>query len=91
MEAQSGSEVSRILKQIELEYQAAHAALTSYSVTSSHEFITARMENMGRLHQSLRQIVGEDAMKLVAERLESIGQEEERLYEPECARTVPDL
>ena len=72
MEAQSGSEVNRILRQIELEYQAAHTALTGYAVTSKHEFITARMEHVSRLHESLKQIVGEDATRLVAERLESI-------------------
>ena len=34
-----------------------------------HEFITARMENVGRLHDKLHAIVGDDAIAMVAETL----------------------
>lgn len=65
------SEISALLRQIEREYQAAQAALHCYTVTSPHAFITARLEQMGRLHENLEQIVGKDAIGLIAERLEA--------------------
>jgi hypothetical protein len=38
---------------------------------SQHEFITAKLENMGKLHEELIALVGpEQAIKLVAESLE---------------------
>lgn len=66
------SDVSRLLQQIEREYQAAQAALHGYAVTASHEFITARLEQMSRIHDHLQQMVGADAIKLIAERLEAL-------------------
>jgi hypothetical protein len=64
------SEIRMLLQQVEQEYQAAQAALHGYAITSSHEFITARLENMGRLHEHLEQMVGADAIRLIAECLE---------------------
>ncbi len=56
-----GSEVVRLLRQIELEYQAAHHALYGLSAgNSKHEFITKKMERMGILHQELKTLVGVD-------------------------------
>jgi hypothetical protein len=66
------SEVSRLLQQIEHEYQGAQTALNAYAVTAPHAFITARLEQIGRIHERLQQIVGEDAIRLVAERLEAL-------------------
>jgi hypothetical protein len=66
------SEVSRLLQQIEQEYQAAHTALDAYTVTAQHAFITARLENMSRIHDHLQQMVGADAIRLIAERLEAL-------------------
>ncbi len=66
------SEIGVLLQQIEQEYQAAQAAIHGYAVTSSHEFITVRLENMSRIHDHLQQIVGNDAIKLIAERLEAL-------------------
>lgn len=45
------SEVARLLAQISAEYEAAQRGLTGLAYgTSQHEFITARMENMGQIH-----------------------------------------
>ncbi len=67
------SEVARLLAQISAEYEAAQRGLTglAYGV-SQHEFITARMERMGRLHGELHSLVGEKAIALIADQLDSI-------------------
>ena len=71
---EQGSEVARLLQQIELEYEAAQRALTGLaSGVSRHKFITARMENMGAHHQELAQLVGEqEATHLVSEALKDL-------------------
>jgi hypothetical protein len=66
------SEVARLLAQIEAEYLAAQRGLSGLAVTAKHAAITARLENMGRLHAHLREIVGEEAIRLIAERLETL-------------------
>jgi hypothetical protein len=68
----SSSEVARLLAQIESEYLAARRGLSDFAEGARHAVINARMENMGRLHKNLQAIVGEDAIRLVAERLETI-------------------
>ncbi|HLH62264.1 MAG TPA: hypothetical protein VKV20_11325 [Ktedonobacteraceae bacterium] len=68
-----GSEVARLLRQISAEYEAAQRGLSGLAYgTSQHDFITARMENMGQLHNQLRSIVGDDAIALVAEALNAL-------------------
>jgi hypothetical protein len=69
---QNQSEVARILQQIETEYKAATSGLTGLAQCAKHAAITARMEHMGLLHQDLQAIVGNDAIRLIAERLEII-------------------
>ena len=69
------SEVARILERIENEYVAAQRGLTGLAQSARHTAITARIENLGRLHESLRAVAGEDAMKLIAECLENIPEE----------------
>ena len=62
------SEVAQLLERIELEYQAAQRALTDYACVAPHEFITARMEQMGQCHETLQQLVGEqEAIKLLVQ------------------------
>jgi hypothetical protein len=64
------SEVRRLLEQISAEYEAAQRGLTGLSYGSSqHEFITARMENMGRLHGELHDLVGNAAIAMIADQL----------------------
>jgi hypothetical protein len=68
----SQSEIARILNQIETEYIAATQGMSGFAITAKHAVITARMENMGRLHEHLWEIVGEEATQLIAERLETL-------------------
>ena len=69
-----GSEVAKILSQISEEYEAAQRGLTGLAYgTSQHEFITARMENMGQLHTDLQSIVGDAAIALIADALNKIS------------------
>jgi hypothetical protein len=66
------SEVARLLKQIAEEYEAAQRGLTGLAFgTSQHEFITARMENMGQLHGQLQSLVGDIAIAMIAEELKN--------------------
>jgi len=67
------SEVTRLLAQISAEYEAAQRGLSGLAYgTSKHEFITARMEHLGQLHNQLQSIVGDAAIKLVVDTLEHI-------------------
>src|SRR5689334_8699621 len=57
---QNKSEVARLLEQIQLEYEAAQRLMHGFAAgAGKHEFITARMENMGRCHQRLTALLGE--------------------------------
>ena len=66
------SEVARLLNQIETEYTAATRGLTGFAETARHAAITARMENLGKLHANLRALVGDEATRLLAERIETL-------------------
>jgi len=67
------SEVARILAQISADYESAQQGLTGLSLGSSqHEFITARMENMGQLHAELRDLVGDAAIAMIAVQLDGV-------------------
>jgi len=72
---ESKSEVARIKRQIELEYEAAMRGMYGFAAgTTKHEFITAKMENMGRCHEKLITLVGEqEATRALAEALEQAG------------------
>lgn len=69
---QNQSDIARILNQIEAEYVAARRVLTGLAESARHAAITARMKRMGQLHQCLHTIVGNDAIRLIAERLGTI-------------------
>ena len=69
------SEVARILAQIAQEYEAAHNGLHGLSQgTARHSFITARMENMGKLQVELEKLVGDEAIGMIAARLDQLGE-----------------
>ncbi|HEU0001980.1 MAG TPA: hypothetical protein VFQ36_13855 [Ktedonobacteraceae bacterium] len=74
---ESKSEVARIKRQIELEYEAAHRSMYGFAVgAAKHEFINARVENIGRCHEQLKTLVGEqEAVKALAQALEQAGNE----------------
>ena len=67
------SEVARLLSQISVEYEAAQRGLMGLSYgMSQHDFITARMENMGQIHNQLESLVGGDAaIAMIADQLNS--------------------
>jgi N-methylhydantoinase A/oxoprolinase/acetone carboxylase beta subunit len=71
------SEVARLMRQIEQEYEAAQRGLYGFAAgTGKHEFINARVENIGRYHEKLKTLVGEqEAVKALAQALEQAGNE----------------
>ena len=69
------SEVARLLSQISVEYEAAQRGLSGLSYgTSQHDFITARMENMGKIHSQLELLVGDAAIEMIADQLNTTSQ-----------------
>lgn len=71
------SEVARLLSQISEEYDAAQRGLSGLAYgTSQHEFITARMEHMGQIHNQLQTIVGDSAIAMIAEQLNNTQQQQ---------------
>ncbi len=69
------SEVARLLDQIETEYIAAQRGLDGFAEVASHQHTSARMENLGRIHQQLQSLAGEEGTRLFIERLEGIPEE----------------
>ena len=64
------SEVARLLAEIRAEYEAAQRGLSGLAQgTSQHEFITTRMENMGQIHTQLHALVGDTAIAMIADQL----------------------
>lgn len=71
-EQSNQSDVARLLKTIDLEYQAAHLALEGVALgTSMHQFITARLERIEGARKELVNLVGDPdkANKLVIEQM----------------------
>lgn len=67
------SEVAQLLAQISAEYQAAQRGMGDFAYgASKHDFIMARMEHMGRLHNELQSIVGESAIAMIADTLSKV-------------------
>jgi short-subunit dehydrogenase involved in D-alanine esterification of teichoic acids len=67
------SEVASIREQIAAEYMAAKLGLHGLSYgTSRHQFITARQERIGILHEELHRLVGDEAIVIVAETLNTL-------------------
>jgi hypothetical protein len=64
------SEVARLLQQIREEYESAQLGFSGLAYgTVKHEFITQKMENMGKLQEELQTLVGDAAMELVVQQL----------------------
>ena len=57
--AQNKSEVARLKQQLDEECAAARRALYSFAEAGKHEYITQKMENVGRVHDELIERVGE--------------------------------
>lgn len=62
------SEVARLMRRIDEEYEAAERGLSGLAQVAQHEFITARMERIGEHYEDLQQLVGEEeACRLLVE------------------------
>jgi hypothetical protein len=85
----SGSEVACIMQKITAEYQAGQRALRGLSRgVAQHRFITKRMENIGKLHQQLQTLVGDQAMPLI---VQALGRKDQSTRDPagkECPSMV---
>jgi hypothetical protein len=64
------SEIARLLAKISEEYEAAQRGLHGIAYgRARHDFINARMENMGEIHVQLQAIVGDQAISMIADQL----------------------
>lgn len=71
------SEVARLLAEISSEYEAAQRGLSGLAQgMCQHCFITKRMEQIGDLHTQLHNLVGDEAMALIALQLDDQATEE---------------
>ena len=67
------SEVVALKERIAAEQMAAELGLVGLNYgTSQHAFITARLEKIGVLHQKLQNLVGDDAIALVAATINAV-------------------
>lgn len=86
---EQGSEVAHLLAQIRSEYEAAHQGLSGLAQGSSqHQFITKRMERIGELHLQLQEILGDEAMALIAVQLDHASPDEQQ--KDEALKTSED-
>jgi hypothetical protein len=78
------SEVARLLAQISSEYEAARQGLSGLAQgIGQHRFITKRMEQIAELHSQLRNLVGDEAMRLINHELDNNAPREERTRDQE--------
>lgn len=72
MNNENKSEVARLLKTFDQEYQAAQLGLSGLAYgTSMHDFITAKMEGMEKAREELVDLVGEEkATQLIVKQWE---------------------
>ncbi len=94
----SGSDVARLMQQIELEAQAAQLAMHGFAIVAKHQFITHRYDAIGRCQEKLQAIVGEQQASalMIAAYEKSLNQEGElmRPIEPQylsCPKPVTSL
>src|SRR5260370_8336697 len=64
------TELTQLLRKIEEEYKAAYNGMYAFSSgTSRHEFMNAKMENVGRYGVELTKLVGEEeAARLIVQK-----------------------
>jgi hypothetical protein len=67
------SEVARLRQKYAEEFEAAQRGLSGYAVVSRHQFVTKKMENMGRCHAQLAKLIGErEATLMVSEAIKDL-------------------
>ena len=54
------SEVRRLMRQIELEYEAARRGVDGFAMTASHDFINARLESVWKHREELAKCLGDE-------------------------------
>jgi hypothetical protein len=63
---EQGSEVARLMRQIDLELEAAERGMYGFAITARHDFITARMQRGGeRILQLIEEGKHEEAQALM--------------------------
>ena len=73
--AESGSELARLMRRIDLEVEAGKQALYGLAEgTARHEVINKRMDTIGGLHEKLEALIGEAAMPIIIEKLDQLNQ-----------------
>ena len=73
VQVQNNSEVACLLQQIRDEYVSAKRGLSDFAYgTAQHQFITQKTENMAKLHDQLQALVGDEAIPLIVEVLNSV-------------------
>jgi hypothetical protein len=79
------SEVARLIRQIELETQAAQLAMNGFAAVAKHEFITHRYNAIGQYQRELEGLVGEQQATdlMVSAYKKSLDQEGEPMRETE--------
>lgn len=71
--SETKSEVARLRQRLEEEYRAAQLGLTGLAAGAArHDFINRKMENMGKVHEKLKRLMGEqEAARVLVEVLET--------------------
>ncbi len=74
------TELRRLLRQIEEEYDAAYRGMNGFSSgTTRHAFINARMENIDKCRVELAKLVGEEeALRLMVQENDGENKESKR-------------
>lgn len=76
---ESVSEVARLRQEIELDHLSAQLGLNGLAAgMCQHRFITTKMERVGASHAKLEQLVGPEAIALVAETINALPQQPDR-------------
>lgn len=65
------SEIKQLLDRIEQEHLAARRGLSGLASVARHDFINAKYQAIDQCHNRLRELVGPDATKFVAEVIEA--------------------
>lgn len=67
-ESESKSEIARLRRQIDLEFEGAQRGLTGFAMTAQHAFIDARLHRAWEHKQALVEKIGEvEATKVLVE------------------------
>ena len=86
-----GSEVARLLNQIRLEQESAVRGLHGFAETARHEIISRKLENIGRHQERLVQLIGDAAIPLIIEQIDTVVAAAAMPLVVEQSKLVPDV